>query len=226
MCLSKFHEVSMCSFSGRKKIFVTYSLMSSSGRFSGTVVSSAARHVSITSSEVPVHAQPRAFHGWQISFSVLPKSPYCFSASSYNRRASLSALLVGITNDSCNKIFSDNLGVWSFESVTLHFVKFKSMNAIRTRWLRGKLLRDESLVTWAIPPSQTLVRAKVLISTHSLIKQLSSTRHRHLSFRLIDCLFTSLSLKHATPIRRRLACCSSHNHLLHWLPVQSQRARE
>lgn len=138
----------------------TYSLTSSSGRFSGTLDRCNPRHVSIASSDVPVHEQPIAFHGWQISFSVFPKSPYCFKASSYNRLASLSAFFDGITNDSCNKIFSDNLVVWSFESVTLQFVKFSSMNAIRTRWPGKKLRRVFSLVTRAITPSLSLVRSK------------------------------------------------------------------
>ena len=60
----------------------THSFISSSGRSCGTALSSVRRQRRITSSDVPEHEQPFVFHGRQISLSVFPKSPYCFSASS------------------------------------------------------------------------------------------------------------------------------------------------
>lgn len=156
----------------------THNLMSSSGRFSGTAVRSEPRQTRITSSDVPEHEQPFAFHGRQISLSVFPKSPYCFKASSYNRLASLSASSEGMTNVSCIRTLSANLAVCSFDR-TLHLVKLSSINATRTRWPREKLDRVFR-VTWAITVFGSC--QSVNFEPHSLIKQLSDTRQRHSDF--------------------------------------------
>lgn len=115
----------------------TYNFTSSSGRFWGIVENPTWRHVSWTSSDVPVQVQPCVLHGSQISFNVLPKSPYCLSASSYSRLASSSVFFDEITTDSCSKNVSDNLEVCILDRVSLHLVKFKSTKAIRSRWLFG-----------------------------------------------------------------------------------------
>lgn len=120
-----------------KKQWVTYSFTSSSGRPCGMDDMLIPRHESSTSSDVPLHRHPIAFHGSQISLSVFPTSPYCFSASSYSLLASSSIFPDGTISESCNKMVSDNFDVWSFERVSLCLVKFRRMKTIKSRRLRG-----------------------------------------------------------------------------------------
>lgn len=148
-CAVKCHRVSVCEHTNRLNNlchchilllswwlhliynFSTYSFMSSFGKFSGIVLSSIRRQTRVTSSDVPVHEQSFFFHGSHISLSVLPKSPSCFSPSSYIRRASFSALSVGITTDSFISRFWDNLDVCSFKGETVHFEMLSKMKMTR-----------------------------------------------------------------------------------------------